>query len=77
MVVSAVQRPTAEHDDLPVGTALAADACLLELAGRFDAMVLRRLGKRLFEVVCPDAAGAVSQNPDGTVHSHRGREPGW
>ena len=35
MVVSAVQRLTAEHDDLPVGTPLAAEVHLLELAGPF------------------------------------------
>lgn len=32
---------------------------LLDLATRFDATVLRRLGKRLFEVVCPYAADAA------------------
>jgi hypothetical protein len=33
-----------------------AEAHLLDLASRFDAGRLRRLGRRLFEVVCPEAA---------------------
>jgi len=56
MVVSAVQRLTAEHDDLPVGTPLAAEAHLLELAGPFGR---------------PSETWVMSQNPGGTVHSHR------
>lgn len=55
-VVRAVQRLTDEHDDLPVGTHPAAEERMLELAQDFDAVLLRRLGRRLFEVVCPEAA---------------------
>ncbi|HEX6247071.1 MAG TPA: DUF222 domain-containing protein, partial [Nocardioidaceae bacterium] len=38
---------------------LRAEAHLLDLAGEFDATALRRLGRRLFEVVCPEAADRV------------------
>ena len=56
IVVAAVDRLTDEYDDLPEGTRGRAEAHLLDLAARFDAVTLRRLGKRLFEVVCPEAA---------------------
>jgi hypothetical protein len=56
VVVHAVQALTGEHDDLPAGTPAAAEAHLLDLATRFDARALRRLGKRVFEVVCPAGA---------------------
>lgn len=56
VIVRAVGALTQEHDDLPAGTHARAEAHLLDLAGEFDASVLRRLGKRLFEVVCPEAA---------------------
>jgi len=56
VVVDAVGRLTDEHDDLPEGTHARAEAHLLDLAGEFDAAMLHRLGKRLFEVVCPEAA---------------------
>ena len=56
VVVRAVEALTREHDDLPVGVEARAEAHLLDLADRFDAVALRRLGKRLFEVVCPEAA---------------------
>jgi hypothetical protein len=59
VVVQAVTALTDEHDDLPVGTREAAEAHLLDLARSHDARILRRLGKRLFEVVCPEAADAV------------------
>ncbi len=55
-VVRAVTALTDEHDDLPPGTRAAAEAHLLGLARVHDARTLRRLGKRLFEVVCPEAA---------------------
>ncbi len=58
VVVAAVGRLVEDHDDLPPGTHAAAETHLLELAERFDAVTLRRLGKRLFEVVCPEAADA-------------------
>ena len=56
VLVQSVQMLTAEHDDLPAGTHAAAEAHLLDLARQYDAPTLRRLGKRLFEVVCPQAA---------------------
>ena len=56
VIVEAVNLLTAEHDDLPPGTRVLAEEHLLDLARQFDAAVLRRLGKRLFEVVCPEAA---------------------
>ena len=56
VVVQAVTRLTDEHDDLPEGTHAKAQAHLLDLATRFDAKILRKLGRRLFEVVCPEAA---------------------
>jgi hypothetical protein len=58
VVVAAVDRLTDEHDDLPPGTHARAEAHLLDLAGTCDARVLHALGKRLFEVVCPQAADA-------------------
>ena len=59
VIVSAVNRLTTEHEDLPPRTREHAEAHLLDLAAEFDAVVLRRLGKRLFEVVCPEAADAA------------------
>lgn len=56
VIVRAVDALTREHDDLPPGIEVRAEAHLLDLAERFDAVQLRRLGKRLFEVVCPEAA---------------------
>ncbi len=56
VVVATVDALDEEYDDLPPGTREAAEAHLLDLAGRFDALMLRRLGKRLVEVVCPQAA---------------------
>jgi Domain of unknown function (DUF222) len=59
VVVHAVQALVHEHDGLPNETRLAAERHLLDLAARFDAKTLARLGKRLFEVMCPDAADAA------------------
>src|SRR5512139_3017284 len=59
VVTAAVEALTSEYDDLPAGTHEVAEAHMLDLAGEFDAPTLRRLGKRLFEVVCPEAADAV------------------
>jgi hypothetical protein len=59
VIVHAVSALVDEHDDLPSGTHHAAEAHLLDLATRFDATLLRRLGKRLFEVVGPEAADAA------------------
>jgi hypothetical protein len=59
VVVQAVTVLTDEHDDLPPGTRAAAEAHLLGLARVHDAPTLRRLGKRLFEVVCPKAADQI------------------
>lgn len=56
VIVDSVNLLTAEHDDLPPGTRDLAEEHLLDLAKEFDAAELRRLGKRLFEVVCPEAA---------------------
>ena len=59
IVTDAVERLTTEHDHLPAGTEVRAEVHLLEQAQVFDAPTLRRLGKRLFEVVCPEAADAA------------------
>jgi len=59
VIVEAVNVLTEEYDDLPSGTRDLAEEHLLDLAGEFDAVVLGRLGKRLFEVVCPEAADAA------------------
>ena len=59
VIVRAVEALTREHDDLPADIHARAEAHLLDLAGSFDAVELRRLGKRLFEVVCPEAADRV------------------
>ncbi len=59
VVVHAVQALTDEHDDLPPGTQARAEAHLVDLAGDYDLPTLRRFGKRLFEVVCPEAADLV------------------
>jgi hypothetical protein len=56
VIVKAVDALTRQHDDLPPQTHARAEAHLLDLASRFDAVQLRRLGRRLFEVVCPEAA---------------------
>ncbi len=56
VLVHAVTKLTDEHDDLPEGTHAKAEAHLLDLASRFDVKILRELGRRLFEVVCPEAA---------------------
>jgi hypothetical protein len=59
VVVHAVQALAQEHDELSNDIRIAAERHLLELATRFDAKTLARLGKRLFEVVCPEAADAA------------------
>jgi hypothetical protein len=59
VIVRAVERLSREHDDLPADIHARAEAHLLDLAGDFEAAVLDRLGKRLFEVVCPEAADRV------------------
>jgi len=73
IVTAAVESLTEEHDELPSGTDAHAETYLLEQAELFDAPTLRKLGKRLFEVVCPGAARArelahfsVRDNGDGT-----------
>src|SRR3954468_3737331 len=60
VIVHAVQALSEEHHDLGGETRVAAEAHLLDLAGRFDAKTLARLGKRLFEGVCPQAAEAAA-----------------
>jgi hypothetical protein len=59
IVTAAVEALTEEYDDLPAGTAARAEAHMVEQAKAFDAPALRALGKRLFEVVCPEAADAA------------------
>jgi hypothetical protein len=59
VIVKAVAALTRDHEDLPVGIEARAEGHLLDLAEEFDATVLRRLGRRLFEVVCPEAADAA------------------
>jgi hypothetical protein len=59
VIVRAVQALTAEFDDLPAGTHGRAEAHLIELAAVLDAAALAQAGKRLFEVVCPEAADRV------------------
>lgn len=56
VIVRAVDALTREHDDLPPDIQTRAEAHLLDLAEEFDAVELRRLGRRLFEVACPEAA---------------------
>lgn len=60
IIVRAVGDLTSEHGDLVTDEVrLRAEAHLVEQARRFDAPTLRRLGKRLVEVVCPEAADAA------------------
>ena len=56
IITAAVEALTDEYDDLPDGTHEAAEAHMIEMARQFDAPKLRQLGKRLFEVICPEAA---------------------
>ncbi len=59
IVTDAVEALTDEWDDLPPGTAARAESHLIDQATVFEASALRRVAKRLFEVVCPEAADAV------------------
>jgi hypothetical protein len=59
IVTAAVEALTSEYDDLPAGTRERAEAHMLDQAQVFDAPTLRKLAKRLFEVVCPEAADAA------------------
>lgn len=59
IIAAAVDSLTTEHDLLPPETHQRAEAHLIEHAQTFDAPTLRRLVKRLFEVVCPEAADAA------------------
>ena len=56
IVTAAVEALTAEYDDLPPGTEARAEAHMIDQAKAFDPPALRKLAKRLFEVVCPEAA---------------------
>jgi hypothetical protein len=56
IVVAAVRELVDDYDELPEGVHAAAEAHLLEKAVEFDAPGLRMCGRRLFEVVCPEAA---------------------
>ncbi len=60
IVTAAVEALTAEYDDLPRRRSRAkAEAHMVDQAKEFDAPTLKQLGKRLFEVVCPEAADAA------------------
>ena len=59
IVTAAVESLTEEYDELPPGIDVRAEAQLLDQARAFDAPTLRKLGKRLVEVVCPQAADAA------------------
>lgn len=59
VITSAVEALTDEYDELPEGTHEQAEARMLELAQSFDAAGLQKAAKRLFEVVCPEAADAA------------------
>ncbi len=59
IITAAVESLTTEYDDLPPGTDLRAEAHLIAQAQSFDPARLRQLAKRLFEVVCPEAADAA------------------
>ena len=59
IVTAAVEALTGEYDDLPAGTRERAEAHMVDQAKEFDAPTLKQLGKRLFEVVCPEAADAA------------------
>ena len=59
IIVGAVGELVADHDDLPDGVHARAEARLLDLASEFDGPALRVCGRRLFEVVCPEAADAA------------------
>ncbi len=59
VITRAVEALTSEYDELPAGTHERAEAHLLDLARDFDASALQKAGKRLFEVICPEAADAV------------------
>jgi hypothetical protein len=56
VITQAVAALESDYDDIPRGTHERAEAHLLELAASYDAPTLRQLGKRLIEVVCPEAA---------------------
>jgi hypothetical protein len=59
IITRAVESLTSEHDDLLPGIEARAEAHLVEQAKAFDAPMLRRLARRLFEVVCPEAVDAA------------------
>jgi len=60
IIVHAVNQLTTDYGDvIPVGTRARAEAHLVDYATVFDATRLRMLGKRLLEVVCPEAADAA------------------
>jgi hypothetical protein len=59
VIVTAVNTLSEEHEDLPDDIVAIAEAHLLDLATTLDATALRACGKRLFEVVCPEAADAA------------------
>jgi hypothetical protein len=59
IITGAVGSLSEECDDLPPGTGARAEAHMIDQAMVFDAPTLGKLGKRLFEVVCPEAADSV------------------
>ena len=76
IVTGAVEALSEEFDDLPPGTEVRAEAHMIDQATVFDAVALRRLGRRLFEVVCPEAADAVEgaklakEEAQARAHAH-------
>ena len=72
-IVKAVNALTREYDDLPTDIVPRAEAHLLSLAARFDAVELTALGKRLFEVVCPEAADAAEGDKLAKEEEHARR----
>jgi hypothetical protein len=76
VICAAVRRLVSDHDDLPEGVHARAEAHLLDLAAEFDVATLRRLGKRLFEVVCPEAADAA-EGEQLEDEERRARRKAW
>lgn len=60
IIIRAVRALSAEHGDLVTAEVRErAEAHLVDLAARFDPVTLKKLAKRLVEVVCPEAADAA------------------
>jgi hypothetical protein len=60
IIIRAVRGLSEDHGDLVTAAVRrAAEAHLVDLAARFDAPTLKKLAKRLIEVICPEAADAA------------------